>query len=259
MSWLEEGVVAEISVPVTAPLRKRYVGVPRSSALTRHLALSLDIRFGRRVSRLVRDGERWLVYVESQPGQPDTLMFSCAHMVLAIPPVQAAALLPAQHSLKDLLANVTMLPQWVVMLATATRAPLQEHWQMRASDVIARCSLESCKPGRVSDFAGDIWQLQATPGWTERHIDAAKEDVITMLTADFRQYMGADLKVVASYAHRWLYSQRGAQVVTATNCIVGADGINLCGDYLCNDPGIEGVEAAYTSARALAELMLCSS
>jgi hypothetical protein len=256
MRWLEERVVVEVQSPATAPFEKRYVGTPRGSALTRHLASALDIRFGTRISRLEREGGRWLGYIESQSGLPDSVAFSCSRIVLAIPPFQAAALLPAKHSLKDLLAGVTMLPQWVVMLATATRAPLHGHWQIPASDLIARCSLESRKPGRVSDFAGDIWQLQAKPAWTEQHIETDKNVVIAMLLEEFKRCLDTDVDVVASYAHRWLYSQRGARVVAVQDFLNSADGVSVCGDYLCNDFRFGGVEAAYTSAMALTESML---
>lgn len=257
--WLEEGVVAEMSLQHAASSAKRYVGIPRSSALTRHLATSLDIRFGARVSRIERDGNYWVVYLQAQPGQPDSAAFRCAHVVLAIPPVQAAGLLPGKHRFKELLSEINMLPQWVVMLATKGSAPQLGDDQIASSDVIARYSHENKKPGRGSDFVGDIWQIQATPSWTERHLEATKESVIAQLTAEFKRCMHSELEVVASYAHRWLYSRRGARVVAAQDCLSSDDGMHACGDYLCNDPRFEGVEAAYTSAVALAEHVLSLS
>jgi hypothetical protein len=254
--WIDEGVIAEVPATKVATPEKRYIGTPRSSSLTRHLSSGLDIRFGTRVSHLEREEGRWVVYVDSSAGKPATSMFICDRVVLAIPPSQAAAMLPADHSLKASLASVNMVPQWVVVLVTSANFSLATQREMPDSALIARCSLENSKPGRDSGFTGNIYQLQATSAWTNQHIDAAKEDVIAMFTEEFKRCVGSDIDVVASYAHRWLYSQRSGEVVARQDFLARDDGINVCGDYMCNDPRFEGVEAAYISAIALAEKML---
>ncbi|MEM7437271.1 MAG: FAD-dependent oxidoreductase, partial [Myxococcota bacterium] len=76
--WVREGVAATWDGDVVAIGQEgvtrsqrhtvRYVGVPGMNGICRSIARSLDVRFGVRVARVVRDGPGW--GLEDDRGQP---------------------------------------------------------------------------------------------------------------------------------------------------------------------------------------------
>jgi len=229
------------------PEEKRYVGVPRMTAITRALSAHTDVAAQVRIERLQRTGNQWqLVCTEGQ----NHGVFD--QVIITAPPAQARDLLLASElgGLAGELENPVeqILPCWAVA-AHYTQPPVAEADAMRPhSDVLYWVANNSSKPGR--DDAGQWWVLHATPQWTMAHVDAEPEQVSAALVKEFAALTGTDAKPDETVAHRWLYARSagGDQPGYLHDAEIG---IGLAGDWLAGGR----VEGAWESAARLVAAM----
>ncbi len=240
---------------------EQYVGVPRNSTITRHLANKLNVNFGVEVVRTQKEGEFWVCY-KKVDNEEVPLCFS-KFLILAVPPEQAKNLLPDYHSLRDFLAYPKTLPQWVLMIATdsAERTALNflevRMNQGLNSKLISRVTLESSKPDRVVPSLTDVWQIQASTDWSQLKINSEPQDVFSSLINELERLTGTIIDVKEHYLHRWLYSIPKSEVsIISDGYILNDDGLGLCGDYLGHRPSSSGVEAAYLSGHYLGQSLI---
>ncbi len=209
-TWCAVGVVArwegrivsrEAGAVGPAPASsERFVGVPRMSALARHLARGLDLRCGVRLVSAAREGGRWSLRTEDgeESGPWDGL-------VVTAPPAQAASLLAGSSGLAERLAGVAMLPCWAVMLALESPHPSAFDGAFCRDEALSWIARDSSKPGRP---AGETWVLHAGPGWATAHLDEEAARVQVELERALARVTGAVTPAVAHReAHRWLYAQ----------------------------------------------------
>jgi len=229
------------------PEEKRYVGVPRMTAITRALSAHADVTAQVRIERLQRAGTQWqLVCTEGQShGVFD-------RVIITAPPAQARDLLLASElgGMADELANPVeqILPCWAVA-AHYTQPPVEDADALRPhSDVLYWVANNSSKPGR--DDAGQWWVLHATPEWTSAHVDAEPEKVSMALADELSALTGADIKPDQTVAHRWLYA-RSAGGAQPGFLYDAENGIGLAGDWLAGGR----VEGAWESAARLVAAM----
>jgi hypothetical protein len=125
-------------------------------------------------------------------------------------------------------------------------------WDMAETDdpVVAAIIADSSKPGRSAD--GTAFVIHAHSDWSEPRINEPPEAVQPALMDLFTQMTGIDAGA-ATYAttHRWRYAHANAGI--PERCIVAPDvGLAACGDWCIGG----GVEAAFTSANALADRLI---
>src|SRR5690554_7435908 len=146
--------------------------------------LGKDSRFEHcAVERLRRTTEGdWLVHAGNGP-PPGPL----AALVLAVPADVAAPLLEIAPPLQQDVARVHLRPCWSVALTFAQ--PLQT--QVEACfvrdgplDWLAR---NSSKPARGE---GEVWVVQSTSSWAERHADSSEQEVIAELSQAMAEVLG---------------------------------------------------------------------
>jgi renalase len=215
---------------------ERFVGVPRMSALARHLAAGLEVRCGVRATGLDREAAGWRLRTEAGAGSDrwDAL-------VLTAPPPQSAALLAGHSPLAARLEEVAMQPCWAGMLAFDGVHPAAfdgAFCRDAALDWIAR---DSSKPGRGG---GEAWVLHATPAWSAAHLDAAPAEVLGELGAALERVTALVAPpVLHRDAHRWSLARPadeggcgpltdlGARLVFAGDAVMGGrvEGAYLAG------------------------------
>lgn len=226
-----------------------YVPVPRSSSLTRSLADQLPVHFSTRITRIEKNQQGWLAFVEDNGQQ--VLFAHASHIIFATPPQQAADLLPTGHIFKTPLSEPILLPQWVLMLYLKGHLNLQEPYYEFDDSPMAKLILEQSKPARVEQGDHQIWVLHATTEWSCEHVDTDKEKVARLLMSELAGHLGSPLIVDQHYVHRWLYSQGQPHSLSGREYLEDGDGLWFCGDYLAETDQIKGVEAAFTSAHML--------
>jgi hypothetical protein len=232
-----------------------FVPVPAMTALARHLLLGVSVELDRAVQRLHRAAEGWhLVLADGGQAGPFD------HVVLAMPPAQAAVLLAGHHDAwADALAEVRMQPCWTLMAVTA-----DVDWPWDAAEPergpLAWVARNDRKPGRKAPLGCATWVAQATAAWSAAHLEEDPQVVASVLGAALQRLLPASSPVVwhTSVVHRWRYAVPVAPgpdetVSSQAECRWDAErGLGVCGDYLAGG----GVEAAWRSGDELADAVV---
>jgi renalase len=197
--------------------------------------------------------ERWQLQTEG-PGTDSRVHSNFDAVVLAIPSAQAHALLLNSKLEKPLLAalaGVTVAPCWTLMLAfpqalQPTLSHLGPQWNAARSTHhrIAWLARESSKPGR-----GPIerWTVQASPEWSQRHLEDDAERVKAKLLKAFTEVTGIRAEPSHATVHRWRYAQT-TKPLGKTHAWDAKSRIGACGDWCLGhrveDGFVSGLEMA---------------
>ncbi len=221
----------------------RFVGVPGMNALAKHLAADLDIHTGIEVKGVTRDDRRWRVRAPSLD-----LDDSFDRLLLAIPPIQAKALLTMAPHLVERLDAVTMSPCWAVLLGFDERLDLPFDAASVTGAPLAWIARNSSKPGRST---GESWVLHAAHDWSADHLEEEPGSVLPLLLESFQVLTGFAPSPVFSTAHRWRYAL--AHRPLGETCLYDDDlKLGLGGDWCLAGR----LEAAFQSGAALAGRVL---
>ncbi|MEO8022645.1 FAD-dependent oxidoreductase [Polaromonas sp.] len=255
----EAGRVVAASLP---PKEAHWVATPGMNALLKQWAQPLDaagaLMLETQVIRMERDKlhpERWQLQTEG-PGASSRVYSGFDHVVLAVPAPQAHALLLSSQqgkALMPVLGGIVIAPCWTLMLAfpqamQPTLPHLGPHWNAARSTHhrIAWLARESSKPGRS---AIERWTVQASPEWSERHLEDDDERVKAKLLKAFTEVTG--IRALPSHAavHRWRYAQT-TEPLGQSHLWDDKLGVGACGDWCLGhrveDAFISGLEMALT-------------
>lgn len=228
--------------PVTT--NDRMVGTPTMSRLVRALCDGLDVRFGMQVAGLSPSPSGWAL-----SGSDGASLATANTVLLAIPPVQASALLsPCAAQLAASLGQPRLAPCWTVMLAFDVPMALSADAISIRAGALAWAARESSKPGRAPIEA---WVLQASPEASVEDLAQPPEAVIRRLTAAFAGFAGPLPEPVFAQAHRWLYAR--VETPHPEPCLWDSQlRLGTAGDF----HGGPRIEAAWLSGHALAARVL---
>ena len=253
----ERGSVVAASLPAK---EAHWVATPGMNALVRQWAQPLagagQLMLQSRVTLIETDKlhpQCWQLQTEG-PGAQSRVHSGFDAVVLALPASQAHALLldsEKGQALLPELAGVSIAPCWTLMLAfpqalQPTLSHLGPQWNAARSTHhrIAWLARESSKPGR-----GPIerWTVQASPEWSERHLEDDAERVKAKLLKAFTEVTGIRAEPPHAEVHRW----RDAQTDTPlgkTHAWDATSRIGACGDWCLGhrveDGFVSGLEMA---------------
>ena len=209
----------------------RYVGTPRMSSITRHMARDLDIRFKTRVHHAEFSEDQWHLADNEQHslGAYDAL-------IVTTPPLQALPLLQQSSTLQQHVEKVNMLPCWAVLASFDQVLEIPFDGLFVQESPLSWISRNSSKPERPEQ---ESWILHASPEWSLAHLENDSNSVLDMLLSAFLTATGlADIKPMYSTAHRWRYAL--AEVPLKRECLWDADlKLAVSGDW-CNGSRVEG-------------------
>jgi renalase len=219
----------------------RWAGVPAMSAIGRHLAGSLDVTCGVRVTTLARDGGGWTATTADGEilGRSDAI-------VLAVPAPQAVPLLIAAPNLVEVAARVAMHPCWAALVAFDDRVKAPFDGAFVSSSPLAWIARDRSKPRRQ---LAETWVLHASADWSVSHLGDSADAVGPFLLNAFADLVRAQLPhPVHLSAHRWRHAC--ADPALAVGALADDDArLVVCGDWCLGNR----VEAAFLSGRAAAE------
>jgi predicted NAD/FAD-dependent oxidoreductase len=253
----EAGRVVASSLP---PKEAHWVATPGMNALVRQWAQPLvakgQLHFETQVTRIQTDvlaPKRWQLQTEG-PGATTSVHSGFDAVILAVPSVQAQALLLSSKIAKTLMgeiSKVSVAPCWTLMLAFPQAAQptltyLGPQWNAARSTHhrIAWLARESSKPGR-----GPIerWTVQASPEWSQRHLEDDAVRVKAKLLKAFTEVTGIRAEPPFAEVHRWRYAQT-TQPLGKSHLWDAQLGIGACGDWCLGhrveDGFISGLELA---------------
>lgn len=254
LSWQREGLVSRwnsrfgiISNGETradSSLVPRYVGVPRMSALTRHLSSSLEVSYSTRIERLTLKGPGWQFIDDKGNDQG-----SFDYVIITTPPDQALSFLQPNSDLYKQASGVEMTPCWALMTVFNKRLDTAFDGLFMDDATISWAARNNSKPERPE---GEAWVLHGSPAWSNVQLEMDPDLVTEQLLAAFWSATGITAQTPA-YAspHRWRYA-RAVQPLE-TNCVWDADQrIGLAGDWCMSNK----VEGAYLSGEAIADRLI---
>lgn len=249
--WVTAGVVAPWSgrfgrlgpagfIP-QQPARVQWVGTPRMSAITRHMAHEQDLRTGHRVAALEAIGGGWRLWTDD-----DRDLGVYAQVVVATPAPQAVPLLAPLPAFAARAAQAPYAPTWAAMLDFDTPVDLPFDAARPTIGPLALLARDAAKPGRPP---GERWVVHATTAWSAEHLEREAADVAADLAAAFALFGPRPARCVA---HRWRYALPLEPPGAPTALWDAASGLGAAGDWL----GGARVEGAWLSGLAAAEAIL---
>ena len=241
--WVEAGVLA----PWPLAGEDAFVPVPDASALGAHLASDLDPATGTRIEVLARAADAWSLTDDAAEahGPFDAL-------VLALPPVQAAALLRDAEApaLADRLAEHSAEPCWTA-LVQAPEAGAPFDLLAPETGAVALAVREDAKPGRDT---GGCFTFHAHADWSRAHLEDEPDAVAAALAPELSTLLGVGVPPERVTVHRWRYA-RMADAAHPEALWDAELRIGCCGDGLTAAGDVEG---AWLSGAALAGRLLGS-
>lgn len=253
----DHGRVVAASLP---PREAHWVAAPGMSALVQHWAKPVSdqgqLFLDTQVVRLEADKlapHRWQLQTEG-PDASSLVHSGFDAVIMALPAPQANALLINSQVGKPLmagLAGVSVAPCWTLILAfpqaiQPNLAHLGPQWNAARSTHhrIAWLARESSKPGR-----GPIerWTVQASPEWSQRHLEDDAERVKAKLLKAFTEVTGIRAAPPFAEVHRWRYAQT-SKALGKSHLWDAKSGIGACGDWCLGhrveDAFVSGLEMA---------------
>ena len=244
-----------------SPETKRcFVPTPSMPALCSHLLAGASVHLNATVRRLQRavDGT-WYVATDGAP-----LAGPFRHVVVALPPAQAAVLLAGHQDVwAAALMAQRMDPRWTLMAVTD-----DVDWPWDAAELdrspLAWMSRNDRVPGRAMRPGFAVWTAHATAEWSAAHLEAephvVRDELRMALQSQLPSCNAAMQPVRWHHAEvqRWRYAgsaSDGLDVLDGDKSLWDESlGIGVCGDWL----GGSGVEAAWHSGDELADNMAAS-
>ena len=252
-SWVNAGIVqpwvgrlmsfdAEGLHPVTS--QPRYVGVPRMSAIGRHLLGDLPFHPEHRLWECQYDGQYWHLQFDGQPS------VVAKYLILALPAPQVVDLLEINHPVYTNALLQDMLPSWALMLHCA--APIDTPFDGCFVNVgpLSWAVRNNSKPARGHV---ETWVLQASHPWSQAHVDAPRDWVAEQMLSAFRQIIDQPIIVAQQWVHRWLYAL-AAEALTVGCWYESSQHFGIAGVWL-NGSRVEG---AWLSGQKLAAQVIAS-
>ena len=218
-----------------------YVAAPRMNSLAKQMALDLDVRLATRVDQVVANADGWQLLDQQQAVQG-----VYDWVVVAVPAVQAACLLPESSQLRQPLEQKQMLGCYSLMLGFRQAIALDWQAAFVSGADISWISNDSSKPGRPESYS---LLVHSTNLWAERNIDAEAEWVTAYLCEELARVINLDISQVDHVAlHRWLYANIGKQ--QGEEFFIDCDSrLAAAGDWCIHGR----IESAYLSALRLAQ------
>ncbi len=221
----------------------RYVGYPRMSALTRQLAMDIDILTNSRITAISGTPGKWWLTDENNALHG---YFDC--VLITTPAEQLMDLLQASklENLVDYfdVAMHKMQPCWAIALNFDTSIGSAWTGMEPCHSAIAWMANDSSKPGR--QHMGEWWTIHSTPQWAQQHVDAPADWVVEQLSQYFRDLTLCELPVQRHLVHRWRYARPQCNS-PQTRIWHPQFKIGIAGDWLSGGR----VEGAFDSARRL--------
>ena len=220
-----------------------WIGVPRSSAITRGLLGDLRFQPSTRIARLVASTDGWQLFNDGE-----SLLGCWPQVVIAVPAPQALALLRDQPSLAEALGSVKMEPCWVTAVRAKTKLTDEADVSAYQDPVVHRVIHNSSKPGRLNT---NVYLVQATKSWSIAHLEETAENVGHQLQKRFDLLVSNDADSEILFSHRWRYAFTDSPLDRP--CLWDAElSLGVCGDWCLG----RRVEDAWQSGAELALSML---
>ena len=221
-----------------------FVGDPGMNAVGKFLSEDLNVQVKSRVHSIEKSGNQW-----SLVGENYRNLGNFDWILLAIPAVQAAEILPSSLPLQEEVSSIKMEGCFSVMLGFTEPLPIEFDAALVRGNDISWISVNNSKPGREGPFS---MLVHSTNSWADANSHMDRGEALDYLCSQVSRAIGHDVANANHKAiHQWLYANTKKHG-DATHFIDQSKNIGVCGDWV-----IQGrIEAAFTSGFKLAQNVL---
>lgn len=256
-AWLKDGVVAEWTAAIhvlnaghstaTDDQTTRYVGVPRMSAIARHLAGKIEIVTRQRITELgseSADPPHW--FLQSESGERYT---GFDRVILSVPARQAVPLLAVDSGFQTRAQGVSMLPCHATLVTFSEELKTEFGGAFVENSPLSWVARNASKPDRPQ---GESWVLHSQADWSLQHMEDPPEAVAGSMLDALSEALGHALpEILDVSSHRWALA-RSEEPMEVGFLFRAETGLAVCGDWLHGDR----VEGAFLSGLELAEALM---
>jgi len=239
--WQQQGVVSRWLAPMyqynqgqlsaSPDEQQRFIGIPAMHSPLKWQAQSIPSEMDCRITSLQQVPLGW--QLTSENGQ---VFGPFQHLVLSLPPVQAAALLNS-HSASLATATNTNLPETLLQPCWAVTLVLAAPTGHAAGGIFVKgehrslswISRQNSKPGRAQV---ESWLLHFSPHFSASHLQASTELLQQHATDCLSEIIGKPISVTEAICHRWLYAQIDAATAQLNLSDNPQKGVWLAGDWM---------------------------
>jgi len=219
-----------------------YVGVPGMNAISRAFSAGINMREGTIVSTMKRVNDEWKLIAGGKRESYDVV-------VVSAPAELTAQLAKGYPFIATEAAKVKTHPCLSVTVGFDHTLNASFDAAHFSSCPVMWASNHRTKPGRSHD---EIWTIQATPEWSDKHFSSPEDMIGKILLSTFFESSGLP-PVVPNFSrtHKWYY---GWPLETLKkDCLWDKEnGVGACGDW-CQAGRMEG---AFLSGVSLAEQII---
>ena len=238
------GVLKEGCFQAQQEAIERFVGVPKMSAIARHMAKSLNVVYETRIERLESREGKWCLSNAAD-------IFECDAVIISTPPRQALDLIPTDSVLQPQIASTHLLPCWALMAAFDKPLALPFDGAFVEASPLAWIARNNSKADRATP---ECWVLHGSSQWSTAQLETKSVHIEEQMLAAFFSAIACP-PVVPTFtkAHRWRYSK--AAVPLAQGYFWDdVQRLGICGDW-CNKSRVEG---AFLSGIGVAERIIAA-
>lgn len=230
--------------------QKRYVGVPNMHNILDSWSSVCEIHYHCEIIKIIRhqeDSSKWQLLSKKR-----SINKRFDAVIVATTPLVAQNLLLFSPKIATQIAKVHMQPSWVAVFGFSQPFTVGFDAATVVDSAITWMHNSNSKPERHGMQA---WVLQAGSEWSEKHLNAAEEQVCAKLEVEFAKAVGIDLPP-ASFAHAHLWRESICVNPLASGALWHKKlKIGACGDW-CEAARVEG---AFLSGQKMAAKLIATT
>jgi renalase len=226
--------------------RTVYMSTPRQNSLTQNLIKGAMLCTESKITDIYKDSQGLCLRRESED-----IKYSYDAVIVTTPAPQAIPLLTLAPNLHTVASSTKTTPNWVAVISLKEKSGVTADILSGPHSTLYRAVRDTAKPGRNSWSRKEIWMLEATSEWSDRHRNSDPNSVGRALIKAFEKVIKQPIDTGNIRVHRWLYARH--QSVTQEPYLWDPDSkIGVCSDWLYH----QDCEGAWLSANALADHLL---
>ena len=223
-----------------------YLSTPRQNSLTQNLIKGAMLCTESKITGLYQSDDGVRLHRE-----PEGIKVAYDAVIITTPAPQAVPLLTIAPNLHTVASSTKTTPNWVAVISLKEKSGVSSDILSGPHSTLYRAVRDTAKPGRNSWSRKEIWMLEATSEWSDRHKDSDQNTVGKTLIKAFEKIIKQPVDTGSVRIHRWLYARH--QAVTKEPYLWDPNSkIGVCSDWLYH----QDCEGAWLSANALADHLL---
>lgn len=227
-----------------------FLSSPRQNSLIQNLIKGAMLCTESKVTKVYKDcsGIRIL-----RNGEEQIKWFYDA-AIITTPAPQAIGLLPEHSRLNHIASSTLTTSSWVVVITLKEKTGIIYDSISGPHSTLYRATRDSSKPRKNSWSRQEVWVLEATSEWSERHQASDQSTVGHALIKAFEKVIKRAVETSHTRIYHWLHA-RHKPVSREKFLWDQAENIGICCDWL----EYQDTEGAWISANALANQLISSA